>query len=82
MALFALLQELVYFKDAENLLLHVVDLDLVDEGGEWRLRAALEGEEADPTRHSLRSDIKAVTLHQFRLEPAEGGWRCHVILDV
>ncbi len=82
MALFALLQELVYFKDAENLLLHVVDLDLVDEGGGWRLRAALEGEEADPTRHCLRSDIKAVTLHQFRLERAEGGWRCHVILDV
>jgi SHS2 domain-containing protein len=82
LVLFALLQELVYFKDAENLLLHVGPLELVEHRGGWRLTGLLEGEAADPTRHDLRADIKAVTLHQFRLERVDGGWHCHIILDV
>lgn len=82
LVLFALLQELVFFKDAEHLLLHVGRLEPVEHAGGWRLTAELEGEEADPARHDLRADIKAVTLHQFRLEQVDGKWRCYVILDV
>lgn len=82
LVLFALLQELVFFKDAEHLLLHVGSLEVAEHAGGWRLTAQLEGEAADPARHDLRADIKAVTLHQFRLERQDGRWRCHVILDV
>lgn len=40
------------------------------------------GEKLDPTRHRQRADVKAVTLHHFKLEKADGGWSANVILDI
>ncbi len=36
----------------------------------------------DPVRHADGADVKAVTYHAARLEPADGGWRAQVLLDV
>jgi SHS2 domain-containing protein len=37
---------------------------------------------ARPARHRARADVKAVTLHRFRLEKKNGGWEAFVILDI
>jgi SHS2 domain-containing protein len=82
MLLFQLLQELIFFKDAEKLLLRVGDVEIrrCDEGHE--LIAEARGEELDPARHDLVVDVKAVTLHRFRVENTGMGWAALVILDI
>ena len=82
MLLFDLLQELIYYKDAEQLLLRVRELRIEEKDGRHFLLAAARGERLDPQRHSLRVDVKAVTLHRFRVEKTASGWEAFVILDI
>ena len=84
MLLFQLLQELIFYKDAERLLLRVTEVTIEERPGHFLLSAEACGEELDPTRHDLIVDVKAVTLHRFKVEPAAGGegWEAFVILDV
>lgn len=80
--LFELLQELVYHKDAERLLLRVRDLRIEETGSGYRLRADAIGETIDPGRHPLLADVKAVTLHRLVVEKTPSGWRAVVVLDI
>ena len=77
-----LLQELVYYKDAERLLLRVRDLRIEETGSGIRLHAEAFGETIDPARHTLLGDVKAVTLHRLVVERTPAGWRAVVVLDV
>lgn len=80
--LFEFLQEIVYFKDADGLLLRPKDLKIDVVENLYRLTGRLVGERLDPSRHEQGVDVKAVTLHRFSLYEKETGWICHVILDV
>ncbi|HUG44079.1 MAG TPA: archease [Acidobacteriota bacterium] len=80
--LFDLLQEIIYYKDSDQLLLRVVQCAFERAAGTNKLSAKLAGEKLDPSRHEQRADVKAVTLHQFWLRSVNGGWETHVILDV
>jgi SHS2 domain-containing protein len=80
--LFELLQELVYHKDADRLLLRVRDLRIEETGSRFRLLADASGETIDPGKHSLLADVKAVTLHRLSVEKTPSGWRAVVVLDV
>lgn len=80
--LFDFLQELIFYKDARRLLLLVESLVIREEGELFTLEATFGGEEIDPARHHLAVDVKAVTLHRFRVVCAEGVWRATVVVDV
>jgi SHS2 domain-containing protein len=80
--LFNFLQELVYYKDAEQLLLRVRQLHIADGRQPYTLQATAVGEPIDPDRHHMRVDVKAVTLHHFTLTQTERGWEATVILDI
>ena len=80
--LFNFLQELVYYKDAEQLLLRVQQLSIVDDRQPYTLQAMAVGERIEPDRHRMRVDVKAVTLHRFALTQTEAGWEATVILDI
>jgi len=80
--LFDFLQEFIYYNDAENLMLRVERLKIEEDGKKFTLRATAQGERLNPERHLLRVDVKAVTLHQFRVEKTGAGWEAHVILDI
>ena len=80
--LFELLQELVYHKDADRLLLRVRDLRIEEIGSGYRLHADAIGETIDRARHPLLADVKAVTLHRLSVEKTPPGWRAVVVLDV
>ena len=80
--LFNLLQELVYYKDAEQLLLRVQQLSIVDDRQPYTLQATAVGERIEAERHPMRVDVKAVTLHRFALTQTEAGWEATVILDI
>ena len=82
MLLFQLLQELIYYKDAERLLLRIKSLEIRRLDGRYVLKAEACGEELDSARHDLVVDVKAVTLHRYRVEPTARGWEATVILDI
>ena len=82
MLLFDLLQELIYFKDAELLLLRIRKVQIDEKQGKYFLNATAEGELLDAERHHQRADVKAVTLHDFFVEKTNGGWKARVLLDI
>ena len=82
MLLFDLLQELIFLKDAERLLLRIREVQIDDRDKVYLVKATAEGETLDPERHHQRADVKAVTLHNFVIEQAGGHWKARVLLDI
>jgi protein archease len=82
MLLFDFLQELIYFKDAERLLLRVRDVRIEQRDEKYFSKAVAAGEPLDPARHHQRADVKAVTLHDFSVKKEGGGWKARVLLDI
>jgi SHS2 domain-containing protein len=82
MLLFDFLQELIYFKDAERLLLRTRDVRIEERDGKYFLKAQAAGEPLDATRHHQRADVKAVTLHGFSVQKEHDGWKARVLLDI
>jgi SHS2 domain-containing protein len=82
MLLFDFLQEFVYFKDAERLLLRVRKVRIEERDGNHFLKAESAGEPLDSARHHQRADVKAVTLHDFSIDKEGEGWKTRVLLDI
>jgi SHS2 domain-containing protein len=82
MLLFRFLEELIFLKDAEGLLLRVPAVRIHRRDGALILEAEARGEPLDPLRHRLQADVKAVTLHRLRVERTARGWEATVVLDV
>ena len=81
MLLFDFLQELIYFKDAQRLLLRGSDVRIDAREGQYFLRATAVGEQLDAERHHQRADVKAVTLHNFSVTKQDGGWRARPLRE-
>ena len=82
MLLFDLLQELIFLKDAERLLLRIREVQIDKRNDIYFLKATAKGEPLDAERHHQRADVKAVTLHDFAVERTDGGWKARVLLDI
>jgi SHS2 domain-containing protein len=82
MLLFDFLQELIFYKDSQQLLLRVPKVNIEERQGTFFLKANAVGEQLDPARHGQGVDVKAVTLHRFSLERNQQGWTNLTILDI
>jgi SHS2 domain-containing protein len=76
------LGELIFYKDAEGLILRAVRVHVEPQSGGYLLSAELRGEPLDPARHLPGADPKAVTLHGLRVDRVPSGWEAQVTLDV
>jgi SHS2 domain-containing protein len=76
------LQELVYYKDAERLLLRVQEVSISRNQAGFVLRARAAGETINPAMQELGADVKGVTLHRLQVVHTANGWDTLVILDV
>ena len=81
MLLFKLLQEHIFYKDADQLLLRIKEIKVQSKKNHYDLIAEAYGETLDMHKHELLADVKAVTLHRFSVEGDDLGWRAKVILD-
>lgn len=80
--LYNFLQELIYYKDAEALLLRL-EYCRIDAGTPpAKLEALAAGEPIDSKRHHLGVDVKAITFYRFSLKKEGELWRTTVVLDV
>jgi len=80
--LMALLDEIVFWKDAEQLLLRARAVRVRWRDGRYQVTAELHGERIAPERHQLEADVKAVTLAGLRVAHDPTGWSAQVTLDV
>ncbi|HVN87537.1 MAG TPA: archease [Candidatus Binatia bacterium] len=80
--LLRLLDELIFYKDAEGLILRATNVHVETVDHAHQARADLRGEPIDRNAHELSGDVKAVTLHGLRVEQHDAGWHAEVTLDV
>jgi SHS2 domain-containing protein len=80
--LWSFLSELIFYKDARRLLLHADTVEIEAGDGIFRLEAQVSGEAIATERHRLLVDVKAVTLHCFRVVHEDDCWKAVVVLDV
>jgi len=80
--LFQFLQEFLFYKDAEKLLLRSETIEIAISEEKFHLRAEVAGETLDPGKHELGMDVKAVTMHRFSIVPSQDRWLASVILDI
>jgi SHS2 domain-containing protein len=77
------LEKLLYYKDAEGLLLRCREAQVtVDDDGGLRASAVVEGEQVDARRHGAGTDVKAITMHRLEVARTPEGWRAVVVVDV
>jgi SHS2 domain-containing protein len=79
------LQELIFYKDSEGLLLKIENCRIRRTAGSRepaKLEARASGQSIDPKIHRLGTDVKAVTFYRFDLVQDERGWTATVVLDV
>jgi SHS2 domain-containing protein len=76
--LFDWLNELLYRFDTDHLVFGRFEVRLKERefhGTAW-------GEPLDRSRHLLAHEVKAITYHGLRVEPAADGWLAEVIVDI
>jgi len=73
------LNELVYLHSVGGWLLRRFRVTM---DGPTVLKAEVEGERFDTTRHQVRLEVKAATFHRLSLHFEGGEWRAEVILDL
>jgi SHS2 domain-containing protein len=79
--LYKLLGELLFYKDAERLLLTLGVPEVSQDVDGFHLRATARGARIGAETVELGTDVKAVTFHQFRVAQSRSGWFCRVVLD-
>ena len=82
MLLFDFLNELIFYKDAQRLLLLPAQLAVSKTETGYALKGTLQGEEIDVARHNMNTDVKAVTMLRYSIARVPEGWRATVVLDV
>jgi SHS2 domain-containing protein len=76
------LDEIVFLKDADGLLLRASRVEVASKDDGHVLSAELRGEPIDRSRHALEADVKGVTLHGLRVDWDGSAWQAQVTLDV
>ena len=54
------------------------ELKLIETG----ITAIAFGEPIDREKHQLSHEVKAITYHELKVEPHDGGWLAEVIVDI
>lgn len=76
------LNELVYLFEAESILFRRAELEVREMESGLALSGRLQGERYDPSRHPIKTLIKAVTYHQLAVRSSNRGWTARVIFDL
>jgi len=75
------LDELIWLRDARQLLARADRLEVTRDGAGWRLEGEVAGETIGPQLR-LRAEVKAATAHGRHVERTATGWEARVTLDV
>lgn len=80
--LFQLLQEFLYLKSAEQLLLRLEDVTVCRENDFYTLTGKACGDVMDQDKHQLKKNVQAVVMHLLKITETSQGWKAAVVLRV
>ncbi|PIN74056.1 archease [Candidatus Woesearchaeota archaeon CG10_big_fil_rev_8_21_14_0_10_45_16] len=80
--LFNFLDELLFYKDAEQLLFNRFEIEIKEKEGGFKLHCIAHGEKLDVEKHHPKVDVKAITMHLFKVEKKRNGWEAQVLIDI
>ena len=73
------LNELIYLFDAEHILFNKFEIEGLSRN---QLKATCYGEKIDPSKHRIRTGIKAATYHMLEVDRDNNGYKAQIIFDV
>ncbi|MDQ1331467.1 MAG: protein archease, partial [Thermodesulfobacteriota bacterium] len=73
------LRELLYLWTGKGLLVKIINILSFSD---YALTANVKYEHYAPERHLIKSELKAVTYHQIRVEQKGAKWEAGIIFDV
>jgi SHS2 domain-containing protein len=73
------LNELIYLFDAEHILFSKFEIEELSRN---QLKATCYGEKIDPSKHRIRTGIKAATYHMLEVDRDNNGYKAQIIFDV
>ena len=73
------LRELLYLWSGKELLVGSTQIDKISEK---EIIATVGVDQFDSDRHTIKTEIKAVTYHQIRVDCRRTGWQSRIIFDV
>jgi len=76
--LFEFLDELLFYKDAEQLIFKEFDIKIKNN----KLTCIAKGEKIDREKHEQKVDVKAITMHMFELKKTKEGYTAKVLIDI
>ena len=76
--LYDFLSELIIVKD-DGFIFNKVQIKKIDEKS---ISAEILGEKINIKKHELKADIKAITMHKFKVEKVKDGWKAVVVMDI
>ena len=76
------LNELLVFKDAENLAFSTFDIEVKEKGNKWVVTGKVCGEKIDREKHQPEGEVKAVSYHLLEVGEVEGKKYAQVTLDL
>ena len=82
--LYDFLSEILFLKDSKYMVFKKVKV-IIDENKKnkkFKLKATLEGDTINPQKQQLENDIKAVTMHMFKIEKIKNNWKATVVVDI
>lgn len=81
MLLYDFLSELIFLKDTDQILFSKFSIK-IKKNKNFELEATMFGEKIDSKRHKLEDDVKAVTMHDYKIEKTKSGFRTQILLDI
>ena len=79
--LFDFLSELIFLKDKDYMVFNKSKIK-INKNQKYKLNAQVFGEKISQKKHDLKLDIKAITLHMFKVEKTKQGYKALVVVDV
>ena len=79
--LYDFLSEILFLKDSKYMVFKKVKVSIT-EGKKYQLKAILEGDTINPQKQKLENDIKAVTMHMFKVEKEKNNWKATIVVDI
>lgn len=73
------LSELLFLYDTKGM---VFDAFRISTISERNLEAVVTGREYDPSAHSLKTEIKAITYHDLSIRRSRESWHARLVIDV
>lgn len=80
--LYDFLSDLTALKDEEGAILGKFKVRIEKSNAGYKLKADVYGDNIDPIKYELLTDVKAVTMHMFGVKKTEEGYEATVVLDV